>query len=128
MLMFWKRRAPTNYEDPSKHILNILDMRSMSTRKHEWHFGSYLPEKMKSTFGNFGINKRSPDGQGLKKSKDRGGGPNLIFCGPKQLASPNVLNSNGKYDGGVLVKLRNKTEVNHTKSNILLKTMLHVFE
>ena len=41
---FWKstcficleRRAPKNHEDPSQNFLNILETRSISTRKHEW--------------------------------------------------------------------------------------------
>ena len=30
----WKRQAPKNGEDPSKKILKILDMGSVSTSKH----------------------------------------------------------------------------------------------
>ena len=33
---FRKRRAPENYEDLSNQNLKILDMRPISTRKHEW--------------------------------------------------------------------------------------------
>ena len=39
----WKRLVPKNDEDPSNTILNILDMGSISTRKHEWIFGSMVP-------------------------------------------------------------------------------------
>ena len=38
---FWKRWAPNNEEDPSKQFLNISDMRSICSRKHEmtiWYF------------------------------------------------------------------------------------------
>ena len=31
----WKRRAQKNDEDPSKNISEILDMRSLSIKKHE---------------------------------------------------------------------------------------------
>ena len=31
---------PKHDEDPSNKILKVLDVRSISTRKHEWDFGS----------------------------------------------------------------------------------------
>ena len=33
---FWKRRAPGNDEDPSEQIFKILDMRSISIKKHSF--------------------------------------------------------------------------------------------
>ena len=36
----WKRPAPKNDEGPCETCLEISDMRSLSTRKHEWDFGS----------------------------------------------------------------------------------------
>ena len=51
---FEKTQAPTNDEDPSDEILKILDMGSISTRKHEWIVGSYLAENMKCSFDNLG--------------------------------------------------------------------------
>ena len=35
----WKRRAPTNDEDPSKNFLKILDMYFISIKKMRWKFG-----------------------------------------------------------------------------------------
>ena len=34
----WKRQAPKNDEDPSKTILEILNMEPISSRKHEMEF------------------------------------------------------------------------------------------
>ena len=39
----WKRRAPKNDEDPSKNFLKILNMRSISIKKHEWFFTNMVP-------------------------------------------------------------------------------------
>ena len=50
----WKRQAPNQDEDPSNKFVESLDMGSISTRKHEWDFGSYLPENMKWIFANSG--------------------------------------------------------------------------
>ena len=36
----WKRQAPKNPNDPSKEILRILDMESISSRKHEMEIGN----------------------------------------------------------------------------------------
>ena len=55
---FRKRRAPENDEDPFKAFLEILDVGSISTRRHEWSFGNMLPistRKMKLNFGNMGL-------------------------------------------------------------------------
>ena len=38
-----KRRAPTNDKGPFNQILKVLDVRSISTREHEWNFGSMVP-------------------------------------------------------------------------------------
>ena len=38
----WKRRAPENDEDPRKQIWEILNMRSISIKKHKmetWYYG-----------------------------------------------------------------------------------------
>ena len=35
----WKRPALTNDADPSNKISEILDMRLISIKKHEWKFG-----------------------------------------------------------------------------------------
>ena len=51
---FWKRRTPTNHEDQSKHFFKIMGMRSISIKKHEWFFGSILPENMKCNFDDLG--------------------------------------------------------------------------
>ena len=94
---FWKRRGPKKDEDPSKQILKILDMRPISTRKHERDFGRYLPENMTWIFGNFWSMKNT-DGQCLNKLESRGGGDTtnelIIFLGPKQLLSPCVFEKN----------------------------------
>ena len=50
-LKFWnrvgkKRRAPTNDEDPRKQIWEIMNVRSISIKKHEmetWYYGPTLP-------------------------------------------------------------------------------------
>ena len=34
---FWRRRAPTNPDDPSRKILKFLDMRSISIQSMEWN-------------------------------------------------------------------------------------------
>ena len=64
----WRRRAPTNDEDPFKQCLKILDTRSISTRKQEWNFGSMRPistRKHEVEFCNLGSIK-SPDDQCLE--------------------------------------------------------------
>ena len=38
-----KRWAPKIDEESSDKILKILDMRSISTRKHEWNFANMEP-------------------------------------------------------------------------------------
>ena len=40
---FSKRQAPKDDEESSNKILDILHMGSISTRRHEWHFGSMVP-------------------------------------------------------------------------------------
>ena len=39
---FWKRRAPKKDEDPLNQILEILDMRSISSRKHDMNFANMV--------------------------------------------------------------------------------------
>ena len=43
MLESLEKAGPKNDEDPSKHFLKILDMRPISTRKHEWNVGTMGP-------------------------------------------------------------------------------------
>ena len=40
---FWKRRAPKNDEDPFNKIFKILNMGSISIKKHEWIFANMVP-------------------------------------------------------------------------------------
>ena len=43
ILEMLERQGPKNDEDPLNKILKILDMTSISTRKHGWDFGSMVP-------------------------------------------------------------------------------------
>ena len=57
----WKRWAPTNDEDPSNKILEILGVGPISTRKHECNFGSMGPisnRKHEMELWYFGIHKK----------------------------------------------------------------------
>ena len=40
---FWKRRAPTNDEDPCNKISKNMGMRSISIKKHEWILAEIVP-------------------------------------------------------------------------------------
>ena len=40
---FWKRRAPTNDEDPFNTIFKILNMGPISIETHEWIFANMVP-------------------------------------------------------------------------------------
>ena len=40
---FWKRRAPTNDEDPSNEIFKILNMEPIFIKNHEWMFANMAP-------------------------------------------------------------------------------------
>ena len=53
---FWERRALKNDEDPCNKISEIMDMRSISIKKHEWIFVDMVPisiSKHKMTFLRF---------------------------------------------------------------------------
>ena len=42
-MKMWETTGNEHDEDPSNIFLKILDMRSISTRKHEWNVGSMGP-------------------------------------------------------------------------------------
>ena len=67
-LKYLEKTGPTNDEDASNKFLKTLDMRSISTRKHEWNCGNmdqYLFENMKWNLSNMGSisSNKSRDGQ-----------------------------------------------------------------
>ena len=47
---FWKRRAPRIPEDPFNRIFKILNMRSISIKKHEWTFANMVPISISKRF------------------------------------------------------------------------------
>ena len=72
-----EKRAPKNDEESSNEILKTLDMKSISSRKHERIFANMVPISITKhemefwqfeNFGNFVINGTSPDGQCSKKN------------------------------------------------------------
>ena len=98
---FWRRRAPTNAEDPSNTISQIMQTGPIFIKTHGWNFANMEPisiTKHKMSLGEFW----------------NVGSLGIIFLGPKIIVFSQCFHKQNEFcDGGILEmshtwKLKNK--------------------
>ena len=91
-------------------MMKILDMRPISSKKHEWNFANVAPisiSKHKMSCSEFCFLQLwdqyvvTPAGESIKNNM-------IIFPGPKHMASPNVFKQTTHFHGGgILINFGN---------------------